>query len=128
MATSKATLENNEADRKFWQKICKNFLKGQASFLVWLTNLNSHVAIKILYYPLGFIIRSPCTHSIIVFCNVWYFFSWLNIMYNICCNVINKNQIKLSNTAQQQLLFGLHLEIVSRSLPNRIFVQSQFYR
>ncbi|KAG5386747.1 hypothetical protein IGI04_038217 [Brassica rapa subsp. trilocularis] len=26
--TSKATLENNEADRQFWQKICKNFLKA----------------------------------------------------------------------------------------------------
>ncbi|VVB08837.1 unnamed protein product [Arabis nemorensis] len=26
--TSKATMEKNEADRKIWQKICKNFLKG----------------------------------------------------------------------------------------------------
>ncbi|KAG2259144.1 hypothetical protein Bca52824_078438 [Brassica carinata] len=31
VTTSKATLEKNEADRKFWQKTCKNFLKGQAS-------------------------------------------------------------------------------------------------
>lgn len=32
--TSKATMEKNEADRKFWQKICKNFLKGQPSLLI----------------------------------------------------------------------------------------------
>ncbi|VYS53313.1 unnamed protein product [Arabidopsis thaliana] len=32
--TSKATMEKNEADRKFWQKICKNFLKRQPSLLV----------------------------------------------------------------------------------------------
>lgn len=31
---SKATFEKNEADREFWQEICKNFLKGQQPSLL----------------------------------------------------------------------------------------------